>query len=305
VVLERAIARQPDNTAIKEQLANILIMSGNLEQAAGVLSKINVFRGHQALAGMYMLRGDLPQAETQLRKMLQDYPVGYHSPDGTIVTADDVRKTELMLGNVLDREALKRVGEASAFAASIQHYQKMEKSYPNDKEVPAALGHVYLWSGERAANKNDKDEAYASALKQFHKVLTAKNWSAEPKSPASRGNVEQGFIDAAASAPTVTAEHAAVAREIAARRLAGPVPEPVGAARLAWVLVQTKDPQARNDGLELLRRAAAANPTKEEDRRELAGVFAAAGEYKTAAEILAPMGNSVADTLKVAELYAG
>src|SRR5262249_2614684 len=90
-----------------------------------------------------------------------------------------------------------------------------------------------------------------------------------------------------------------------ARRLAGPVPEPVGAARLAWVLVQTKDPQARNDGLELLRRAAAANPTKEEDRRELAGVFAAAGEYKTAAEVLAPMGNSVADTLKVAELYAG
>src|SRR5207247_279140 len=122
------------------------------------------FRGHQALAGMYMLRGDLPQAETELRKMLQDYPPGYHSPDGSVVTADDYRKTELMLGNVLDRQALKRGTDPGAFAAAIQHYQKMDKAYANDKEVPAALGHVYLWAGERAANKTDNDEAYANAL---------------------------------------------------------------------------------------------------------------------------------------------
>jgi tetratricopeptide (TPR) repeat protein len=81
--------------------------------------------------------------------------------------------------------------------------------------------------------------------------------------------------------------------------------EPIAASRLAWVLVKTKDPQARQDGLELLRRAAATNPTKDEERRELAGVFAAAGEYKAAAELLAPMGHTLQDSVKLAELYAG
>ena len=60
---------------------------------------------------------------------------------------------------------------------------------------------MYLWSAERTTNTTDKEEAYAGALKQFQQVLTAKTWSSEPQSLASRGNVEQGFIDAAASAP--------------------------------------------------------------------------------------------------------
>ena len=181
-------------------------MSGNLQEAADVLTRINVVprppgprRDLHAARRLVAGRGEL------LRKMLHEYPVGYREPDGTEVTAEDYRRTEMMLGNVLDRQALKRGRRARRVRRGHPALrQGLEKKYPNDKEVPAALGHVYLWSGERAANATDKDEAYAGALKQFHKVLTTKNWSSEPKSLASRGNVEQGFIDAAASAPTVT-----------------------------------------------------------------------------------------------------
>ena len=44
-VLEQAIDGQPDKMQIKEQFANILIPSGDLEGAAGDLAGLNAFRG--------------------------------------------------------------------------------------------------------------------------------------------------------------------------------------------------------------------------------------------------------------------
>ena len=74
-------------------------------------------------------------------------------------------------------------------------------------------------------------------------VLPTKTWSVDPNSPATRGKVEQGYIDAAASAPSLDAPQVAIARDIAARRLDGAAPEPISAARLSWVLLKTKDPE--------------------------------------------------------------
>ena len=137
-------------------------------------------------------------------------------------------------------------------------------------------------------------------------MLADKSWSPEPTSLASRGNVEQGFIDAAASAPALDPAQVAVAREIAARRRDGDAPEPVAAARLAWVLIdKTKDPDLRKEGLDLVRKAAAANPTKDEERRELANVLAGAKEFRAAADILVPAIKTVDDRIKLVDLYSG
>jgi cellulose synthase/poly-beta-1,6-N-acetylglucosamine synthase-like glycosyltransferase/tetratricopeptide (TPR) repeat protein len=306
-VLEKAGQKAPDNVQIKEQLANILIQSGDMEGAARVLQDVNVFKGREALAGSYMLRGNLLAAEAELRRILKENPANSRNQDGYVVTTDDYKRVELMLGNVLHRTAVKRGNDRSnSFGEAIKYYQDLDKKYRNDTEIPALLGHVYLWSAERADNKTDKEEAYANALKQFQRVITNKNWSPEPSSLASRGNVEQGFIDAAASAPALDPAQVAIARDLAARRREGEAPDPIAAARLAWVLIdKTKDPELRKEGIELVRKAATANPTKDEERKELAGVLAAAREFKAAADVLIPAIKTVEDRMKIADLYAG
>src|SRR5688572_14128716 len=252
-----------------------------------------------------MKRGDWMGAEAELRKARDEFPAGYRNPDGYVVTADDAKRAELLLGTAMGLQALRRSAERpDAFGPVIAHYQGLEKKYPADREVAVGLGNVYLWAGERSDNKVDRAEAYASALKQFQKVLAAKNGLADVDGPASRGKVEEGFIDAAASAPALDPAQTSIARDIAARRLASPTLEPIAAARLAWVLTRTGDADAKLQGLELLRRAAA-GPLKDDERRELAGVFAGAREFKAAAELLVPLRKGVADTIKLADLYMG
>lgn len=305
-VLQLAVDRAPENAQIKEQLANILIQSGDMERAAQVLQNINVFKGRRALAGLYLQKGNLAAAEAELRRILQENKPGFQGADGAKVTEKEYREVEMMLGNALDRIALRREGgQTPAFGNAIGHYQELLKKYPNDPEVEVALGNVLLWSAERTEDKTNRQEAYATALKHFQKILAAKNWSQDPNSPASRGKVEQGFIDAAASAGELTKDQVAVAREIAGRRLDGMTPDPIAAARLGWVLIKTNDPDLRAEGLSLVRKAAAANPTQDAERQELAGVLAAARDFKGAADLLAPTAKTPADRMKLAELYAG
>lgn len=306
-VLERARQKAPGNPQIREQLANILIESDNMERAAEVLAEINPFRGRETLAGVHMKHGRLAEAAAELTKAKTDYPTGYRNPDGSVVSADDSRRIDMMLGNVLGLQALKNRGDREqAFRTAITHYQSLDKKYPNDKEIETAIGNLYLWSAERAVTPAERDEAYTAALKQFQLVLTSKtaNWTTDAKGMAVRAKVEQGFIDAASSAPVLDSAQSAIARDIATRRLGGPVPEPVTAARLAWVLVKTNDPEARKEGLDLLRKAVA-GATTDNEKRELGGVFAGAKDFKSAADLLAPIAKTPADIVKVAELYAG
>jgi cellulose synthase/poly-beta-1,6-N-acetylglucosamine synthase-like glycosyltransferase/Tfp pilus assembly protein PilF len=313
VVLEKAIQKEHGaaNSAMRNQLAFILINTGHMEEAARVLSESNHFHSREILAGLYMQRGDVPnlqEAEKVLRDMLRQYLIGYKNPDGTEVEAKDYKRIEMMLGSTLTSLAIKRGGAGTdTFAQAIAHYQALDRKYPNDSEIMAGLGFAYLWSAGRATIQADKDEAYTQALKQFTKIITTKSWTppGDESTLGTRGKVEAGFIDAASSAPTLDAAQTVVARELAARQMVGPTPTPVAAARLAWVLIKTNDPDARKEGIALLKRAAGANPTKEEDRRELAGVFAAAKDFKSAAEMLAPLRKGPADDFKLAELYAG
>ena len=200
IVLEKAVQQQPNNAEIRNQLAFILINSGNMKQAAEVLAATNLFAGKRTLAGVYMKQGELQKAEEELRRMLREYPVGYRNTDGHIVSPDDYREIEMMLGNALTSLAVRRAGEtADPFGVAISHWLALDRKYPNDKEIPTALGNAYLWSAGQATNRTDKDAAYTNALKQYQKVLTTRNFMPGTDSIATPGKVEQGFIDAAAS----------------------------------------------------------------------------------------------------------
>ncbi|MBO0698571.1 MAG: glycosyltransferase, partial [Zavarzinella sp.] len=219
-VLEKASQKHPSNPEVRNQLANILIQTGNDEQAAALLAESNPFRARQTKASSLMRRGDWTGAEAELRKAAAEFPAGFRNPDGYVVTADDVRRTELLLGTALGLEALQHQPDRpDAFPAAIAHYQGLQKKYPSDPEVTVALGNMYLWSAERTGDPAGRQEEYATALKQFHKVLADKTWTPDADGPVSRSKVEQGFIDAAASAPGLDPAEAVIAKAIAARRV--------------------------------------------------------------------------------------
>ncbi len=138
-----------------------------------------------------------------------------------------------------------------------------------------------------------------------HFWLESRNWSPEPKSLASRGNVKTGFIDASAGVGTLDTAQLALAREIASRRLGGLAPPARDAARLGTILVQSNDDGAKKDGFDLLKRVADANPTGEKERRELAGAFAAAKGFESAANLLATLPRYKDKPFELAELYSG
>jgi cellulose synthase/poly-beta-1,6-N-acetylglucosamine synthase-like glycosyltransferase/thioredoxin-like negative regulator of GroEL len=303
LVLEQAMGQEPGNAEIRNQLANILIESDNMEQAARVLAGTNAFRGKETLASVHLRRGELKSAKTELGNILNMFAVGSKAEDGTLVSAKDYRRVEMMLGNVLGLMALKdgNVSPRGAFAEAFDYYENLNKKYPEDREVPTAQANLLLWSAERTRSPAD----YLEALKKYHQVLVRKAWSLDLDSFASRMKVEDGFIDAAASAPSLTPDQVKTAHEIASYRLQSDAADPVPAARLAWVLIRTNEPAGMTEAGELLKKALAAGPTKEPVKRELAGVLAAAKQYKEAASLLIPFKKTVADRLQLAELYAG
>ena len=231
IVLDKASLMQPRNTTIREQLASILIESGNLKGAASVLSGVNAFRGRETLAGGYIRRGEYKEAVAELQAILDKYPPGYRNEDGHVVTAADHRRVDLLVGTVLGLAALKTDAPDTAFGTALDYYMGLEIRYPDDREVPTAHGNVLLWAAERTRSAAD----YGEALKKFQTTLEKKTWSKDAASLATRAKVEEGFIDAAASSPPLDAAQTALAREIAALRLKGDAPDPLRAARLSWV----------------------------------------------------------------------
>ncbi|HVK14228.1 MAG TPA: glycosyltransferase [Gemmataceae bacterium] len=308
--LDLARRQQPDNPTLQVQLADILLNAGSVDQAAEVLTLANPIKGQNLLAGYRIRQGKYDDANTVLDQMVRNYPVGTRNPDGTTVTEKDVADAERLRGTALSLAALKAPPERSgtAFRLAREHYLALQARNPQDKRIPIEIGNLSLWSAERAANPTDKSEAYTAALKQFTDVIEKKAWETDAGSDYTRAKVEQGFLDAASGAPALNPAQTAVAKEIAGRRLAEIAPppgaDPTPYTRLAWVLSKADDKDARAQASELLKRALAAT-TKPEQRAEIAGVLAAVRDFKAAAEVLKGLKRTPAETLKLAELYAG
>jgi cellulose synthase/poly-beta-1,6-N-acetylglucosamine synthase-like glycosyltransferase/Tfp pilus assembly protein PilF/protein involved in temperature-dependent protein secretion len=305
LVLEKAIEQQPNNPVTLNELAVTLINSKNYREAAKVLERTDTFNAKMALSGILMTERDYPAAENELRKLLQKYRVGSPHPDGKLVTAQEYKKAEIMLGSVLTSIAIKRSGDTiDPIGVAVSYWQSLDRRHPNDSEVLTGIGNTYLWSVSPTSTKTDKDAAYTNALKQYQRAIVAKTFAVDQDSFATQGKVEAAFLDAAANAPILEPAEVATARGIAARSLASPSAD-AKSVQLAWVLIKSNDSEARKDALALLKRSSDANPTKDDERRELANVLAAAREFKLAAEILAPLKRTVADSVKMADLYSG
>jgi predicted Zn-dependent protease len=115
-------------------------------------------------------------------------------------------------------------------------------------------------------------------------------------------DVRKGFVDAAAAATNVSADHVALAARVAndpATAKSGSIPY---LARLAWVLIQFDTP---GPVTELLDRAVSLTKTSTlADRRELAGVLAAANRGKEALDLFGKGEVRPEDLYARANIYA-
>ncbi|WP_020468133.1 glycosyltransferase [Zavarzinella formosa] len=321
--LELAKDKEPKNLDIRKQYANILLASGNLDLAADALKGINEFKAQETMASQYFKRDDLSKVVLVLRSILNNYKVGDPNKDGTKVTADDMRRVELIMGKALTLVALRttpETGPKTAFLPAIEHYEKAVKTYPTDRQFPAFLAHTKLFAADRTKDAKD----YADALKGFEEVISKGQWNADPvaaRDPANKdvdlamkSKVEAGFVDAAAgllgrtpegTKAQLTPEQVKIAQRLAAERLADKITNVRVDSRLAWVLAKSEDPLAVTQAKELMNRALAAKPVDAEDRKELADTFAAAKEYGKAADLLKDSAKTYEDRKKLFELYAG
>ena len=323
-ILELAKDKQPTSIEVRRQYANILLASGNLEQAAEALKGINGFKARETLASQYFKRDDLRKVEIELRSILTTYKSGHKNEDGSVVTSEDLRKIELMLGKALTVIGLRTgadSGQKSSFLPAIEHYEAAVRRYPADRQFPSYLAHTQLFAADRTKDAKD----YAIALKGFEDIITRQLWNpeagSEPRDPsnkdvdlAMRGKVEAGFVDAAAgllertpegTKPQILPEQIKIARDLASARLSDRITNVRVDSRLAWTLAKTEDPAAMKDAIALMSRAANANPTDPEERKDLAGAFAAAKQYKLAADLLKDVAKDYKERMKLAELYAG
>lgn len=323
-ILELAKDKQPKNIEIRKQYANILLASGNLDLAAEALKGINSFRAKETMASQYFKRDDLRKVELELRSILVNYKVGHRNEDGTSVTTEELKRIELLLGKALTVMALRTSadsGQKASFQPALEHYDAAVKKYPSDRQFPAYLAHTQLFAADRTKDPRD----YAVALKSFEGIIDRQLWNpdsaTENRDPANkdvdlamRSKVEAGFVDAFAgllertpenTKATVTPEQIKIARDLAAIRLGDRLTNVRIDSRLAWALAKTDESGAIKDAMALMKRASDANPTDPEERKDLAGAFAAAKQYKLAADLLKDVAKDFKDRMKLAELYAG
>lgn len=294
------------DSKLREQFAGLLYASGNRERAAEVLSGTNAMKGKQLLIGVMMDKNELGKALIEARSLTTSFVVNQRNADGTVVSEQDARQNEMLLGTVLTKIALNASPEASrgAFTAAYEHYEKMDKKYPNNPEVVGAMAFVRLWSAERTKGVAD----FGEALKKFQSMLAKKVWSIDKDSPASRAKIEQGFIDAAASAPPLDAEQLVTARELVALRMKAPAVDVMSSVRLSHVLLTSGATDAEAEAANLLvkaKQSLATSGVDEKGKREMAGVLATAKKHVEAAEILASVKKDTSDRMQLAKVYAG
>jgi predicted Zn-dependent protease len=159
--------------------------------------------------------------------------------------------------------------------------EQLARDDPGDPELPVRLAEVTLWSGD-----------YGKALARLQALLEAKFDQPE---------LWRSFVDAAAGAPQLTDAHAGLAVRIAEQAVAEGSKDVVFLARLAWVLQRVKETAKASA---LLDRAVKLNPQTPTDRKELAGVLAAAGRSREALRLYEGLPLDLADRYRLAALHA-
>ena len=167
-------------------------------------------------------------------------------------------------------------------AAALELLTKLKDSLHKDESIPVRIAEVTLWSGS-------PDRAM---------VLFAQLLQASPKRP----DVWSGFADAAAALKQLDPNQLALALKVAGAIIEKPASvAPTTMSRLAWTLMRATKTAEAGKLLDLI----AARPPKDAlARREIGGVFAAAGRNADALKLFEGLELAAEDHLQLASLHA-
>ncbi len=276
-VLQRALELDPNDAATRRQLAGALVAMGKPDEALRLLQgRENSLDAHLMMVDAYAAAKDYAGAEKECRALLKDRPDDL-----------DLRRR---LADVLSWN--------KQYPQAIETLKELVKKDPNNKEYAVRLAEVTLWSGD-----------CAQALKEYEALLTA-----DFDQPV----LWWGFVDAAAGADQMSDGQVRVALAAADKTRAGEhkservaeafrkqnkdMAEVAYLTRLAWVLHHhAKDPARAGEMLDM---ALALRPREPAERKELAGVLAAAGRYADALRMYDGLALTPQDHLPLARIYA-
>jgi tetratricopeptide (TPR) repeat protein/cellulose synthase/poly-beta-1,6-N-acetylglucosamine synthase-like glycosyltransferase len=167
-------------------------------------------------------------------------------------------------------------------AAALELLAKLKDSMPRDESIPVRIAEVTLWSGSPE-----------KAMTQFVHLLEV-----SPK----RAELWAGFADAAAALKQLDASQLALALKVTGAIVEKPASvAPTTMSRLAWTLLRASKNAEAGKLLDLV----AVRPPKDAlSRREVGGVFAAAGRNNDAVKSFQGLELAAEDHLQLASLHA-
>lgn len=262
LLLDRAVAINPDNPEVRKQMFGLLIQNNRIDDAMALVQGKQLDReDRKTLIGMYCKNDNFEAAARECRTMLQQ------SPD--------------------DLEMLRRLADILSwnkeYAESLQLFDRLIKAQPNDAELKMRQAEVTLWSGN-----------VAEAVRRFAALLTAK-FDQPELWPGYIDSV------AGLKTATPTDEQKRLVVQIydhVINRQGDPKALKVKLSSLAWALQSYDKKRAET----VLQRAVATPPTTSEQRKELANVLAALGKYAEAVKLYEGIELKPEDKLELARL---
>ncbi len=138
-VLERALALQPKDAAIRKQYVGLLLTAGRWQDAIDFLKSGAEDRlARELLVSLYLKKQDFAAAEKEARAILKDYP--------------DDRGIQQLLADILAWN--------KDYPQALRMLEMLAKADPKDVEVQARIAEVTLWSGD-----------YPAALARYQQLL--------------------------------------------------------------------------------------------------------------------------------------
>jgi predicted Zn-dependent protease len=293
-IAERTAAGDCKDVALLTRLAWVLHSHKEAERASGLLDRALALQpqdpaARKELAGVLAATGRTGPARQLYEGLPLDVEDRYrlaslYAADHDFAAAEEQCRT-ILKARPGDTRAMRQLADVLSwkkdYPEALALFERLVREAPQDRELQVRLAEVTLWSGAR-------DQALAR-----YRALLEAHFDQE--------ELWRGYTDAAASAQELTPEHARLALRISERVLAGDCNDVVFLTRLAWVLQRLKETERAGA---LLDHALALRPQEPAQRRELAGVLAAAGRNKDAIRLCEGLPLDAEDRYRLAALYA-
>ncbi len=268
-MVSKALIRLPNDEAgaMRQQLAGVLLQSGKTDSAMIVLGGINSPEARKLQIGIYLENKDFDKALVQAKAMAEN---------------DRTMENRKFVADILSWK-----GDITSLKEAIRIYEQLNRDNPNE-DTDARIAEITLWAKE-----------YSDAVAKYQSLLepAAKFKNNAPK-------YGDGYINAASSFVSrseLTPAQIRIAEQLAELKLQSGTIDPLIAARLAWVLIKSKDPQMAE---RVLSKIVIPNDMKPEAKKEISDVLAGAGLFEKALGLLDPPQNA-RERLDRSKLLAG